>query len=71
MGKNNSGRHTQGVNRGSTGGYSNTRRLESHMLAGRIADALNPDKVPPKPSPVKVFTEAERKALEAKMKGGK
>ncbi len=53
---------------GRPGAHSMVRRSASYLIAKEIADALNPDKVPPKPSAVKSFkdmSETERAAMRA------
>ncbi len=56
--------HSFGV-RGSSGQHVRDYR---YKIGQDIADALNPDKVPPKPSAVKIFTAEERAELMRKMK---
>ncbi len=49
-------------------GASSMRQRGSYVIAQRIADSLNPDKVGPKPSTVKTFadmTENERAKMRA------
>ncbi len=53
---------------GNSAAHSQSGMKMSYVLAHGLADALNPDKVPPKPSAVKSFkdmSETERAAMRA------